>query len=154
MNRFVGHVQVYKHIYHGLGIHHSKGEVKYFCDKLIKGPYHVSHQNEKIIECLSSITTDLIDRDIPFTYYPPDDIKDGNISTTLLYKWWTIDASYIYKSDCPFKYSSLGASGLWTIENVNPYYIDPKTGRKRYLDYLPCFFIDDDFILSSAELFQ
>ena len=155
--------KLYKHIYHGIGFTHIGGEVQFFCGRGMKGPY--SDKSDETIDYLSSIVSDLVCRDIEFTYYPPDYIKNGKIYDKKFMKaaWWALD---------PIR-------GRTTIENANPYYVEHSTPegvershgaastpegvershgaasnnkelvRKRYLYSIPCIEFQDQTMIGA-----
>ena len=145
-----GGSKLYKHIYHGIGFTHIGGEVQFFCGRGMKGPY--SDKSDETIDYLSSIVSDLVCRDIEFTYYPPDYIKNGKIYDKKFMKaaWWALD---------PIR-------GRTTIENANPYYVEHSTPegvershgaasnnkelvRKRYLYSIPCIEFQDQTMIGA-----
>jgi hypothetical protein len=140
--------KIYKHIYHGIGFTHNGGEVRFFCERGMKGPY--SDKSDETIEYLTSIVSDLVCRDIAFTYYPPDYIKNGKIyDKNFIAPWWALEPNYVRA----------------TIENANPYYVEQSTPegidrgansnkelvRKRYLDYIPCIEFQDQTMIGAEQ---
>ena len=131
--------KIYKHIYHGIGLTHNGGEVRFFCGRGMKGPY--SDKSDETIEYLTSIVSDLVCRDIAFTYYPPDYIKNGKIyDKNFIAPWWAIEPNSVCarrplaSTEAASRLrrplaSTEAASRLRrpvvqiTIENANPYYV-------------------------------
>lgn len=143
--------KIYKHIYHGIGLTHNGGDVRFFCGRGMKGPY--SDKSDETIEYLTSIVSDLVCRDIAFTYYPPDYIKNGRIyDKNFIAPWWALEPNYV-RTDL----QSAPNYVRTTIENASPYYVDGSTQssnfalvRKRYLDYIPCLEFEDQPIFCAA----
>ncbi len=130
MNILSKRLMIYKHVYHGIGLNYNAGEFYFFCKQTMRGPYRCnSIHTIGTINCITTIMSDLVDRDIPFTFTPPDFIKDGKVyDKNNRFHWWSIEDTNVCK-----------------IETVQSYYCETKvstnqyeTARKRYLDYLPC----------------